>query len=221
MKYRSVPRIGLVATLVALAFSGCICVVQSTGDLVVFYRFGGQTCDAAGVDRIVLDVEGTGGTNDSAQQEVDCATFPEGVRFKNLRLGTYTVTVEGWAGTELRYQQTFTGIEVKPGDNEYDLDVAANFGTLKLFWTFAGSGQCGQVQDVRVMVTGPDLLLFDDARYPCSGQGVTYDFAPAGTYHVEMDGIDATGRIIYRSSVYEAEVIAGQVNEYVIDLQPN
>ena len=214
-------REGLWVALAAFTLSGCICVVPSQGDLTVFYTFGGETCAAAGVDAIRIDVLGVGSTTDSAALDVDCAAFPEGATIKNLKLGRYEVTIEGWVGNELRYQETFTDIQVKAGDNEYDLDVDSITGTLTLFWTFDGSGACGQVQDVRVMVTAPDGTLFDDARYPCSGKGVTYDFVPAGDYTVSMDGIDGTGRIVYRSQVYTATVVAGKVNEYIIDLAPN
>lgn len=307
----------LLSVVAAVAFSGaCVCVVGSTtGDLSIYYTFGGRSCDAAGVDRIYVDVSGL---HDGATRTVSCAAFGTGIVFQGLLPESYDVTVEGddasgrtIYGTDVPVRarvivgssnsvsvdvpalfgdlsvtwQTFDGeascaaagvqdvavylydetgaledsgtfacsaggvdwVGLDPGQRVVGLDAldgAGNIvytatvstdvqaggtntalvslvgvGTLTVYWTFEGSAACGAVTDVHVQATDPFGFVYDASTYPCDYKGVVYDTAAAGSWHLTLTALDASGLQLYAAENHPANVERGEESRYTIDLK--
>ncbi len=211
--------------LAVVAFSGaCVCVVPAgTGDLSVFYTFGGSSCTAAGVSTIRLvasgDVHGDGAT-----KSVSCAAFPQGITIKNLTADTYAVTVEGRdsSGRTLYATSTAQSVTVSASsDNQYDLDAPAVVGDLTVYWTFDGLTSCtaAGVDEVDYYLYDPTGALVDSSTFACNNAGVTWTDLDPGQWSVDLDGFSGSAKTYSGSAVVPVD--AGQANSYTVDLAPN
>jgi hypothetical protein len=210
--------------LLGVVLSGaCVCVVQpTTGDLSIFYTFGGASCVAAGVDRIHLVASGDT-QGDGATKTVTCAGFGQGLTLKDLVSDTYRVTVEGWdsAGNVL-YASTPQHLNVVAGsDNQYDVDAPAVVGDLTVYWTFNGVTSCSAagVDTVDYYLYDPTGTQVDAATFACNSAGATWTALDPGQWSVDLDGFDAGGTKIYSGSGV-TPVVAGQSNTYTVDMAP-
>lgn len=219
-----IPAITAILTA-ALGSSACYVTVDDTrphartGDLTLRYSFDGRDCIAAGVDRIAIDVRGIV-SRDRYTDTLSCSSFVDGVTIENLIEDEYEVTIEGrtFSGDLLYSLDRRTIGVVAYTHQEYDFDLFGSTGSLTVYWTFDGYGDCGMVDDVRVRLIDPEGFVYDDARYNCEYGGIVYDVLSSGRWRITLEGMSFGGRVLYRMADHDIEVIPSASNEYTIDL---
>lgn len=219
------------AILPALFLSACIFEIHEDGnyqddyaDLTLNFTFDGLDCEAAGVDRIRVDVQGLY-MGDVFRDDLSCRSYRNGLLIENLYPDTYEVTIDGFdaLGNQIYRMNQPQRLEVSSWRYEqYTLDVPSeapvNAGTLTVYWTFDGDGACNTVQDIRAVLIDENGVLYDDARYPCDFGGIAYDDLPAGLWTIELTAIDAMGRTEFKSPEQNIVVFANAANDYTLDL---
>lgn len=190
---------------------------RRTGSLTLQYSFGGLDCTSAGVDRIDIRVIGS---RDDYVDTLRCRAFERGVTIDGLLEGTYDVSIEGRSyDGDVIYALDTASVRVRGFTSQsYDVDVPDVSGALTIYWTFAGSGRCGEVFDLRVLLVDPDGFVYDDDTYDCEFGGITYDVLPSGRWRLSLDALDSRGRVVYRASDLDLRVLARSSNEYTVDL---
>ena len=189
------------------------------GDVTIELLFEGRLCDVAGVDVIDVDVQGRT-EGDRYSDSLDCQTFRDGLVIEDLIVDRYDVTLQGrnTAGDLLYSTDNPSMIVVNPGVTRVSVDAAGLGGDLTVYWTFEGQGSCGPVNELRVTLRDPSGFIYDDALYPCDFGGVTYEFVTDGLWNMDVDGLDASGRLMYQTFDRGLVVIRNANNEYTLDL---
>lgn len=216
-------RLRLPIALGIVAASGaCVCVVpSSTGDLTVYYTFGGARCDAAGVDRIRIVAVGDN-HGDGATKNVGCDVFGDGLTIQDLTADTYAVTVQGRdsGGNVLYATASPLTMRVHAGsDNQYDVDAPAATGDLSVYWSFEGDTDCttAGVSSVTYTLYDPTGAAADSSTFDCTAGGISWTGLDPGSWSIDLDGLDAGGNAAYSASA-SVPVVAGQENSYQVDL---
>ena len=206
--------LGLCALL--LTASACS---SGRGDIGILYTFGGDDCFTAGVYQIDLRADFLGFPGDAELATVRCQDYPDGVSFF-LRDGVHRFTVEAYGPSGELLYDTVVNLEVIAGrDVLYEIDVPPSAGTLTLFWTFEGSSSCADVSEVRVLLEDPFGFEYDDAFYPCSFGGVTYEDLIAGDWLATLRAYAPGGAVLYRATERPVVVEAYADSEVTVDLE--
>ncbi|MDF1565422.1 MAG: hypothetical protein P1V51_20460 [Deltaproteobacteria bacterium] len=192
--------------------------VESTfGDLTVYWNsFGGiSDCASAGVDTVVASLFDA---QDNLLDSASIACASAGVTWNMVAPGGYTVQLDAYGSNVMLYQGV-AAITVSQGQADtYTVDLLATTGDLLIYWTFQGSGVCGGVDGVRVILRDPSGATYDDATYNCTDTGVQYSGVVQGNWSATLQGLDSQGRILFASGNQLLQVLAGQSNQYVVDL---
>lgn len=216
----------LALTTALLATSACYVEIDGdgpdawTGSLTLRYAFDDMTCEQAGLDRIALRLEGRR-TQDVYTESVDCARFVDGILFEDLREDTYSVQIEGIdaMGNTIYALEDGAVVDVEAFiDQEYFYEVPAIGADLTVQWIFAGAGACGDVDALQVKLIDPEGYIYDDATCPCDFGGLTYEGIREGLWNISLDGLSASGRVLYRSPAQNIAIIPDAHNNYTIDL---
>ncbi len=190
------------------------------GDITLQYSFDGQSCDRAGVDRIMISLSGRS-TGDFYSDNLACNRFDE-LTLDHMSEDTYDVTIEGRDRSGALLYSLERRIDVDAFRHQsYNLDVPAVMGAfseLSLYWTFEGFGDCLDVSDVRIQLWGPRGTLYEDTTYPCDFGGVLYESVQPGLWSVTLEGLSPSGRSLYVASDRNLDIFAGSNNSYTIDL---
>lgn len=192
-------------------------VASTFGDLTIYWNsFGGLTdCAQAGVDEVVASLF------DDRDNLLDSAPIPcasAGVTWPQVAPGAYTVQLDAYGGGALLYQGVASVTASRGQSDTYTVDLVALTGDLIIYWTFNGSGVCGGVARVRVILRDPSGNVFDDNTYPCADTGVQYGALPEGLWTTTLQGLASGGQILFASTNQTLEVVAGSSNQYVVDL---
>ncbi len=191
-----------------------------TGALTLRYAFDSQTCEQAGLDRIILRLEGQD-TYEVYSESVDCSRFVDGILLEDLPEDTYLVQIDGVDAMGNTVYQLQDGVTVDVAafvHQEYFFEVAVLGGELTVQWSFEGFGQCGEVDALRVKLRDPEGFIYEDATYPCEFGGVTYEGLEEGLWNLGLEGLSASGRVLYRSPAQNIAIIQGAHNDYNINL---
>ncbi len=88
-------------------------------------------------------------------------------------------------------------------------------GTLSFGWRFAGEDSCtaARVTELDVDVVGPDGVVYEQDRVPCSGAGLTLNDLEPGSYEVFVDAFDDRGTYLYAGSK-TGSVSAGETTDF-------
>ncbi len=217
-------RSSLLLASLALPLLGSACVVgvedpyydDGRGSLTIEYTFGGRSCFDAGVDRIFVDVSGT---RDGDSFSLTCAEYDYGVTIDHLREGSYDVYIEGKdVDGNVLFESRDRVSVVAYAHQTYVIDVDNETGSLTIYWTFDGSGRCGDIERLRVRLHDGRGYVYDDASYDCVYEGIVYDAMPKGTWFLDIDSVDYSGRLIDRATDIAVFVEAGSTNAYTVDL---
>jgi hypothetical protein len=104
-------------------------------------------------------------------------------------------------------------------DDDFDPPPVVARGDLSVVWTFDGYYDCGPVDEVRVTLTDPDGVIYDDSRYSCAVEGIIYEQVDEGWWTIDLIAVDRYGRVLY-GGVADLFVNGNAFNEYDIDLTP-
>ncbi len=180
---------------------------------------GSSMCSDASVVEVravLLDDSGSVVSDDY----LDCAY--QGVVWDYLLPGEYEVVLNGLDeyGDVLFAGEAFVDVLLGE-DSSYDIDLEMIVGDLTILWRFDGDTSCGAVTQIQVHLYDPWDEVFDSAVYECVDHGgLTYDNVQAGEWLVYLEAEDETGSIIYRTyGDWILSVVAGEVNEYYVDLE--
>lgn len=213
------------------ALSGCIVYGHEPleGDITLRWSFAGETdCVYAGVDDVVVTIEGNGEHFDAV---ITCPAG--GGTFKNFNEGRYTVTLEGLdVEGNVAYAVTENAF-VNGGDVEnmglVDLlplgPLPPQAGSLTVDWSFmypadAPTLDCGfaGVEYVRIIVSDSYNAVVFDQNIRCIDGPATIDNFDPGIYTVELYGIGSyrgNSVELYGAQPFSTDIVAGQTT--VID----
>ncbi len=188
------------------------------GDLTINYSFDGYDCLAAGVDAIdVIATSRESGVSRTATST--CSYDTRHMTLLDLPAGDYDVEVDGYDATGALIYDGHAIVSVVAGTvQQYDIIAPFSQGSLTINWIFEGSGACLDVYDLHVVLIDPFAYIYDDALYPCDYGGLTYDDLMAGSWHVTLHALDASGRLIYAAENRPVVVEAYSENEATIEL---
>ncbi len=183
------------AGLAAAAVLGSGCGDPARGSLEVDWTFAGNTCLAAGVHTIQVDIAHELLTPNQFSCDQGGGAIAGGANLGTFLAGRYTLTISGLDAGGVVLYQTQQDIVVQRGDNVLRIDVQrVPGGSISLNWTFGGLS-CAQagVTSVRMSVDG--ALILDQAGsvdVACSSGGVDgTSISPLspGTHRVDLVGV--------------------------------
>ena len=193
------------------------------GDLTIYWTFpSGMGCNAAGVQSVQVTIPGQALDNGG---NYPCNTNgAQGIVLTNFAGGQYSVTVDALAsdGTPL-----YTGIGYPTVNGDISVTIglnqdASSSATLQLRWGFLDaqnnvlSCATAGVQNVQVTVGSysPSVLSCDNN----GTEGTNFGPINAGSYPVELDGLDSTGNVIY--STTQTMVVSAPITQVTSYLAP-
>jgi hypothetical protein len=197
--------------------------------VVVNWTFAGQSCAAAGVARINIDVDGEVLTPD----HFTCAEAGQGVDLGSYLTGPYLVTITGLDAFSIVTHQVQQTIQVRRGGgNTFDIDVPAvpqTTGQVTLHWSFNGR-TCAQANVSVVHVSVDNQVVTDagdSADLPCSARaangvlvdGVTIEPLSPGQHSFDLVGL-VNGRPAFALYDLRVAVTAGGNTVTAPDLKP-
>src|SRR5438128_5032349 len=162
------------AGLAAAAVFGSGCGDPARGNLEVNWTFAGNSCLAAGVQTIQVDIAHELLTPNQFSCQLGGGTIAGGANLGTYLAGQYSLTISGLGADGAVLYQTQQDIAIHRGDNVLDIDVQrVPGGSISLNWTFGGL-TCARagVTSVRMSVDG--ALTTDQAGnldVACSANG--------------------------------------------------
>ncbi len=222
------PRPALAALALAASALGTGGCQPSRKSVELDWTFAGQTCAAAGVATIQVDIAGEILTpNRFACQDAQ-GHVTTGANLGSYLTGVYNITVQGFdtSGNEIfGSSQNFT---VSTAHNVFSIDVAAvqaTTGSVSLLWSFAGQ-TCAQANISVVHVTLDNQAVLGEnnsADLPChAGTGAGSDgtsISPLdpGNHRIDVKGY-RNGQLAYDLENVTAAVVAGADTQLVENL---
>lgn len=210
------------ALAVLLLGPGCIVVSgggggggSGTGDLTIYYTFGGSPCDVAGVSDIEISIAGVN-TTDADVKHATCAEAPDGLTIHDFVAGSYDVTVSGLSGATVLYRMdTPQRMQVLEGTaNDYTVDVPGRFGDLAVYWPDFDGLSCAQagVDQVRVQLFDASQTPLDDQTFGCGVGGVSWQYLAPGSYTIWLDAENSYGDVLWQSTVDATVQVAASMD---------
>jgi hypothetical protein len=213
------------AGLAAVAALGSGCGDPARGNLDLKWTFGGQSCLAAGVHTIQVDIAHELLTPNQFSCDLGGGAIAAGANLGTYLAGRYTLTISGLAADGAILYQTQQDVAVQRGDNVIQIDVQrVPGGSISLNWTFGGR-TCAQagVTSVRISVDG--VLITDQAGnvdVACSAGGVDgTSISPLspGVHRVDLVGI-RSGQPSYALPNVQVSVADRMDTNVRVDLPP-
>src|SRR5712664_3289295 len=213
------------AGLAAAAVLGSGCGDPARGNLVVDWTFAGNSCLAAGVHTIQVDIAHELLTPNQFSCDLGGGGIAAGADLGTYLAGRYTVTISGLDANGVLLYQTQQEVMVQRGDNMLQIDVQrVPGGSISLDWTFGGF-TCAQagVTSVRISVDG--VLITDQAGsvdVACSAAGVDgTSISPLspGMHRVDLVGVRG-GQPSYALQNVQVSVTDRRDTNVRVDLQP-
>jgi hypothetical protein len=183
------------AGLAAVAALGSGCGDPARGNLRVDWTFGGQSCQAAGVHTIQVDIAHELLTPNQFSCDLGGGAIAAGANLGTYLAGRYTLTVTGLAADGAVLYQSHQDIAVQRGDTVIQIDVQrVPGGSISLNWTFGGL-TCAQARVTSVRMSVDGVLITDQAGsvdVACSAGGIDgtsiSPLAP-GSHRIDLVGV--------------------------------
>ena len=195
------------AGLAAAAVFGSGCGDPARGNLEVNWTFAGNSCLAAGVQTIQVDIAHELLTPNQFSCQLGGGTIAGGANLGTYLAGQYSLTISGLGADGAVLYQTQQDIAIHRGDNVLDIDVQkVPGGSISLNWTFGGL-TCARagVTSVRMSVDG--ALITDQAGnldVACSANGADgtsiSPLAP-GRHRIDLVGLKSGVRSYWLQNV--------------------
>ena len=203
--------------LLALIAASAACYGRQWVPVQVNWTFGGQFCDAAGVDTIQIDVEGETLT----PNQFTCTEAGQGATLGDFLTGPYVMTVTGMDSAGNVLYQTTQNVQVRLGGlNVINIDAAPTTGDAAVHWSFAGKTcDAAGVQTVKVSIDGQ--VITDDKNnpnLPCKGtnfEGTTIGPLTPGSHSISLA---ASGASDDYAADATANITAGKVTTVPVNL---
>ncbi|MFL5308952.1 MAG: hypothetical protein ACJ79H_00725 [Myxococcales bacterium] len=205
----------------AAAVLGSACGDPGRGNLEVNWTFAGNSCLAAGVQTIQVDIAHELLTPNQFSCDLGAGSIAGGANLGTYLAGQYTLTISGLDQDGLLLYQTRQDVAIHRGDNVLDVDVPrVPGGSVSLDWTFGGL-TCAQagVTSVRMSVDG--ALIMDQAGsldVACSANGVDgtsiSPLAP-GTHRIDLVGLRSGVRSYWLQNVQVSVANRTDTNAHV------
>jgi hypothetical protein len=213
------------AVLAAVAALGSGCGDPARGNLQVNWTFAGQTCLAAGVHTIQVDVAHELLNPNQFSCDLGGGTIAAGADLGAFLAGRYTVTISGLDADGAVTYQTTQDITVQRGDNVLPIDVQrVPGGSASLDWKFGGL-TCAQASVTSVRISVDGVVITDQAGsadVACSSGGVDgtsiSPLAP-GAHRIDLVGIRG-GQASYLLQNVQVSVVDQQDTNVQVNLQP-
>jgi len=213
---------GLAAAMVVV--SGCG--DPARGTLDVTWTFAGQSCLAAGVHTIQVDLANELLNPNQFSCDLGGGSIAGGAHLLGSFLaGPYTLTVSGLDANGTVLYQTQQDIAIQRGTNVVQIDVQpVPAGSISLDWTFGGLSCAGAgVSSVRMSVDG--ALIMDQSGsvdVACSAGGIDgTSISPLspGTHQLYLVGVRG-GQPAYWQQNLHVNVVSGADTNVRVDLPP-
>ncbi len=196
-------------------------------DLTVDWTFAGKSCDAAGVSKIQVAIEGEVLNPDTFNCVQPAGQINTGAYLGRYLLGNYNLTVYGLdANSNVLYQNTVQ-VQVGRGGTTVAVDAAPNPaapGSVTLRWSF--NGQSCAASGVTVVNASVDNQVLTDANnnpdLPCSQNGVDgVQVSPLspGPHSFDLVG-KVSGTVKFALNGLSVSVAAGQDTPASPNLMP-
>lgn len=237
-------RSSLMAVAALFALSGCIIHADSmgeqpagasrSGDINFLWSFEGRSCSQTPeVDKVRVRLAGARGVEKLENNGYFLCSWlgTDGVMLKNFAPGTYSYSIDALDSAGKALYSASGAITVN-GNITVPVQLAAVFGKVQIFWTFAGK-TCARA-DIAGPVTKVAITLNNDFQnqvvWPCSVAGIEGVAAELGlgSYSVQVDGIvavrdpvtNAVQEQTWYSATANATVSAGQTKNLALNLDP-
>lgn len=207
----------LMVTVGLLAAAAC---APSRADLTLNWTFAGQTCAAAGVDHVQVDIQGETLNPNVFACVNPGQTLNTGAYLGRYLLGNYNLTLTGLDAQGRILYQAVSVVTVRAGGSVLALDAPAaqtsgtGSGSATLRYNFAGK-TCAAANVTLVHISVDGAVLVDannNADLPCSQGGVDgISVAPLspGGHVVDIAGL-VNGQVAYALQGIQVTVTAGQ-----------
>jgi hypothetical protein len=213
--------IATLALAAAALAGGCADPIRAP--LQVHWTFAGQTCKAAGVDVIQVDIPHELLT----PNQFDCigsdGQMRIGADLGNFLLGNYSITVSGLTSQGSILYQTTQAFTVQDTDNVVTVDAArAAAGSVTLLWSFSGLS-CAQAGITSVQISLDGAVVVDAANNPniaCSAggtEGTQISPIAPGTHTFDLVALH-NGQPLYALANLQVAVVSGQDTSLHVDL---
>lgn len=199
-----------------LACSGCIFSSSSEGTLELRWTIGAgvQTCEQAGLDSVEITLEEEGGEVLGPFTTACEAGRGDLFVIDGVDEGTYTITIDGFAGNDLVYtgrsQQSYS-VEADRTIRTETVVLSPIPASLDVLWRFEDGRQCG-FHDVDQMIITAFLnnSIAEQVTTTCAeGEAIIEDVLP-GAYDVQATALDVlTGDAVFRFTEANVVVEAG------------
>jgi hypothetical protein len=161
------------AALATAAVFGSGCGDPARGHLQVNWTFAGNSCLAAGVHTIQVDIAHELLNPNQFSCDLGSSGIAGGADLGTYLVGQYTLTISGLDADGVVLYQTQQVVSVQRGDNVLQIDVPrVPGGSMSVNWTFA-SLSCAQagVTSVRMSLDGALILAQGSVDIPCRSNG--------------------------------------------------
>jgi hypothetical protein len=213
---------GLAAAMVVVSACGD----PARGTLDVTWTFAGQSCLAAGIQTIQVDLANELLNPNQFSCDLGGGSIAGGAHLLGSFLaGPYTLTVSGLNANGTLLYQTTQDITIQRGANVVPIDVQAVApGSISLDWTFGGlSCASAGVTSVRMSVDG--ALIKDQSGsvdVACTAGGIDgTSISPLspGTHTIYLVGVRG-GQPAYWQQNLQVSVVSGSDTNVRVDLPP-
>lgn len=199
---RCLLETALFQTAVAACLVGAGCgdeVDAPPVDLTLVYEFDGLDCAAAGVGEVVI-LGRSASSEERFSELLRCDLHPDAVEIRDLRPGRYLIDLAGQSPEGITLYATAEAISIRV-DQDETVTINAPFtaGDLNVAWDLEGIEGCGAVRLIQVRLIDPFDTVVDQSTYDCEVGMATYRNLQSGEWMVQLDGIDGTGRTLFRS----------------------
>jgi hypothetical protein len=214
-----------VAALAAAAL-GSGCADPARGTLDVTWTFAGQSCLAAGVHTIQVDLANELLNPNQFSCDLGGGSIAGGAHLLGSFLaGPYTLTVSGLDANGTVLYQTQQDIAIQRGSNVVQIDAQpVPAGSISLDWTFGGLSCAGAgVSSVRMSVDGQFITdqsgSVDVACTAAGVDGTSISPLAPGTHVLYLVGVRG-GQPVYWQQNLKVKVVSGADTNVRVDLPP-
>jgi len=197
------------ATVLLVGLAGCFWYTEpffTVGTLQTLWTFnGGLGCNAAGVDRVVVNVSGFSFSFFC----YDPVSGVAGATLHNVSAGLQSLRITGFSGPVAVYQWVGTALVHGGAFNSYRYDLPLinpappAQSDVTFLWTFAGRS-CRQAGIGSVNIAVQDPIGGNvNSTQPCTQQnvdGAVVRYFAAGTYPFTLTGLNGFGQPAYRAA---------------------
>jgi hypothetical protein len=211
------------AGFAAAAVFGSGCGDPARGNLEVNWTFAGNSCLAAGVHTIQVDIAHELLTPNQFSCDLGGGTIAGGANLGTYLAGQYTITISGLDNDGVVLYQTRQDIAIQRGDNVLQIDVPkVPGGSISLSWKFA-SLDCVQAGVTSVRMSLDGALITDQGGsvdIPCrsnGADGTSISPVEPGSHRLDLVGM-RSGVPSYWLPAVQVSVVDGVATSVNVNL---